>query len=370
MKKFFIVFIFTSFCSCDSLILDDNEDTITLETNLSIPIQTNEGLTTDKPENVGLDMARLESFFKFINDESPNNQMRSLLIARDNKLVVEAYFNGWNGKRTQDLRSATKSITSALIGIGIDQQIIPDENAKVLDFFKEYSSFDNWDERKAEFTFQDFLQMRTGLSCNDWIFTSPGNEEKMYETQDWVKFTLDLPMNTEPGTAFSYCTGAPVTLGAALANASEKSIPVFANENLFSQLSITDFSWEFMPSGRADTGGHLHLLPRDMLKIGLLFQNEGNWNGQQIISKEWIAKSTEPRGNAAGLGYGYFWWSTNWNIEGQDIEAYFASGNGGQLIFVIPQLNASVVFTGGQYGENWLPYRLNVMETVVLPSFQ
>lgn len=370
MKKYFLVFTLLTTLSCDTLFLGQEEDTVSLEENLGMPLQLEDDLEVSSAESVSLNLQEISRWISAQHSKRPDDKIRSMLISRKNKLVVEAYFNGWNRERKQDMRSATKSITSALVGIAIDQQVLLDEQVKILDYFQEYDSFDNWDDRKSSITVEDFLRMRTGLSCNDWVFSSPGNEEKMYETEDWIKFILDLPMGLNPGASFSYCTGAPVTLGAVIANASGKSIPNFANEQLFTPLGIKDYVWEFMPSGRADTGGHLHLRSRDMLKLGLLFLNQGVWKGQQLISEEWVQKSTTANGLAGGLEYGYLWWVTSWNLDGQEISAYFASGNGGQLIFVIPELEGVVVFTGGQYGADWLPSRLNVMRNIILPAFQ
>lgn len=370
MRKLLLAIAMLSLCSCDAIFLKEDEGLLTYQENVSLPEQLEDGIETALPITVGIDMTSIEGYIHSIHEGEPSNRVRSILIARDNKLVLESYFNGWNRERKQDIRSATKSITSALIGIAIDKQILPGEDAKILDFLDEYESLENWDDRKSDMRIRDFLRMRTGLSCNDWRRSSPGNEENMYETDDWIRFVLDLPMSTDPGTSFSYCTGAPVTLGAILANASGERIPDFAHEHLFSHLAITDYSWETMPNGRTDTGGHLHLRPRDMLKLGLLFLNKGSWQGQQVISESWVERSTEPTGRVGGQEYGYLWWSTSWDIEGREISAHFASGNGGQLIFIVPEMEAVVVFTGGQYGENWLPGRLNLMENIILPSFQ
>jgi CubicO group peptidase (beta-lactamase class C family) len=317
-----------------------------------------------------MDMTRIIHYLNNLHLQKPDNKLRSLLIARDNKLVLEAYFNGWTRDRKQDIRSATKSFTSCLIGMAIDHQLIPDEKAKILDFFPEYSSFQNWDNRKAEMTIQDFLQMRTGLACNDWSPDSPGNEENMSRTGDWVKFILDLPVATQPGNVFNYCTGAPVTLGALLGNVLDKSVEEFAHEKLFEPLGITDYTWGYKPDRTIDTGGHLHIKPRDMLKFGLMFLGNGSWEGHQLVSPEWVKRSTESNGAAGGHYYGYLWWVTRWELEDRVINAYFANGNGGQLIFVLPELNAVVVMTGGQYGENWMPARLSLMGNVILPAFQ
>lgn len=371
MKRPFLIFyLLTTILSCDALFLGEEENIVSLEENLGIPQQLEDGLETDSAESVNIDLEEISKWITAQHSKKPDDKIRSILISRKNKLVLEAYFNGWNRERKQDMRSATKSITSALVGIAIDQQILPNEQVKILDYFDEYNSIGNWDDRKSSITVEDFLRMRTGLSCNDWVFSSPGNEEKMYETADWIKFILDLPMVLESGATFSYCTGAPVTLGAVVANASGKSIPEFTKENLFNPLRINDYAWEFMPSGRTDTGGHLHLRSRDMLKLGMLFLNQGNWAGEQLISEEWVQKSTAANGLAGGQEYAYLWWVTSWSLNEQEVTAYFASGNGGQLIFVIPDLESVVVLTGGQYGANWLPSRLNLMQNIILPAFQ
>lgn len=358
------------FLSCDSLLLKQDESVVSLEEDLQVPAQLDDGLAIASPESEQVNMTGIKQLITRIYNDLPKNMINSLLIARNNKLVVEAYFNGWNRNRRQDLRSATKSITSTLIGIAIDQKIFPGVQAKILDYFPEYDSYQNWDDRKAQITIEDFLRMRTGLECDDWVSSSPGNEEKMYKTNDWVKFILDLPMINDPGTVFSYCTGAPVTLGALLANASGQRIPDFAEKNLFGPLHIKDYTWNYTPNGGTDTGGHMHMLPRDLLKFGLLFLNNGNWKGQQIVSREWVNKSTKITGLAGSEGYGYLWWGSTWNINGSTISAYYADGNGGQLIFVIPAFNAVVVFTGGQYNEDFIKTRLGVMGKTILPAFQ
>lgn len=338
------------FLSCDSALLPEEDHSETAD-YLKPPPDLNDGILVSSMTQAQMDEARMYSLIETLSEDS-NNEIRSILVARNNKLVLEAYFNGWSRNRKQDLRSATKSFTSALVGIALDKGLIKSVDQKVISFFPEYESFSNWDARKEEMTIRDFLRMRTGLSCNDWNPQSQGNEEKMYNTNDWIKFVLDLPVSTTPGEVYSYCTGAPVTLGALVSNASGKSIPEFAAENLFSPLGITDYAWEFMPNGRTDTGGHLHLRPRDMLKFGLLYLNDGQWNGAQIVSSSWVEASTRPDGDVPGrpnMQYGYLWWHTTGTVNEKTVEAYFANGNGGQLIFIFKDINMVVVFTGGTY---------------------
>ena len=249
MKRYLLLFVLIS-VSCDSLLLKEEEFPVSLETNLETPSLLDDGLDVSTLEDENIDADVIKDLVNKIYQDQPQRQIRSFLIARNNKLVLESYYNGWHGNRKQDIRSATKSFTSSLVGIAIDQQILQNENQRIMDFFTEYSEFQNTDQRKSDMTIEDFLRMRTGMSCNDDIPSSPGNEENMYDTNDWIKFVLDLPMVREPGENFSYCTGAPVTLGAVISNASSIEIPEFSDVYLFSKLGITDYTWEFMPTGK------------------------------------------------------------------------------------------------------------------------
>ncbi|HMJ71137.1 MAG TPA: serine hydrolase [Cyclobacteriaceae bacterium] len=352
-EKSLISVLFIALCSvqCDPWLLGPDETQVTIESNLATPALKNDGLQVSSPAEQGVDPEILERTVRYITDNNPSH-IHSVLIVRHNKLLLESYFDGWNDKRRHDLRSATKSFTSCLVGIAIDQKIIPGTNTPVYSYFNGPESFANPDDRKTRMTIRNFLEMRTGLDCNDEVSASPGNEEKMYEERDWSKFILDLPAAGEPGTRFSYCTGSPVVLGNIVARASGRSVPDFADTFLFSPLGITDYQWESIPNGDTDTGGHLHLYPRDMAKFGMLYLNNGKWNGAQIVSQEWVHESTLPRlspyGNK-GEGYAWLWWTVEGMHGDKKLNYYYANGNGGQLIFVIPDLDAVIVFTGGNF---------------------
>ena len=347
--------ILSQLISCDTLLLGEEEDVISYNENIQRPPVLNDGLEVSTLEAEDIDPELIHDAVRSFT-ENTDASIHSFLIIRNGKLVLESYFNGWNRKRRHDLRSATKSITSCLVGIAIDKGFIPSTDEPVLDFFPEYKPFAHSDPRKESATIRHFLQMRTGLACNDWTSSSPGNEEKMYKQRDWIRFVLDLPVISHPGQHFSYCTGSPVTLGGVISKASAMTIPEFSDKYLFEPLGVTDYQWEFQPNGNTDTGGHIHLYPRDMAKLGLLFLNNGNWRGAQLVSANWVAESTRATDeiapdNFTTLGYAYLWWTKNWNVEGNP-HSYFASGNGGQFILVFPSLNAVIVFTGGKYNDD------------------
>lgn len=355
---------------CDSIFLGD-ESPIDVSANLELPPSTGDGIEVSSPSREGLDSAMLFNMVKdYMDNGSPG--IRSILISRNNKLVLEAYFDGWNRERRQDLRSASKSFVSAVAGIAIDKGVIASVDEKVLSYFPEYQQIENHDARKYDMTIRDLLRMRTGLGCNDWSPASPGNQEYMYPKDDWIKFIFDLPVVNTPGSIFSYCSGAPIVVSAIITKASGKKSSDFADENLFAPLGITDYVWEYMPGKREYAGGKLHMRPRDFLKFGLLMLNDGRWNDQVILSEGWIQESIAPNGTVpvrrAGVEYGYYWWVTSWDIDGEIINAYYANGNGGQLLYIFEELDMVVAFTGNAYNTNADNKVYSIIQRKILPA--
>ena len=202
-----------------------------------------------------------------------------------------------------------------------------------------------------------------------------GNEDAMYPTDDWIKFYLDQPLRNTPGERFSYATSGVVVLGNVITRSSELRIPDFADKYLFRPLGITQNKWPITNSlgsqGLAMTGGGLHLTPRDMLKFGQLYLDNGQWSGKQLISPEWIEASTQTHSTSDlyGEGYGYLWRIMERPIGNKTVRSYEAWGNGGQFIMVFPSLNMVTVFTGENYGkfpETEQPFEL--LERYILPA--
>ncbi|WP_083423519.1 serine hydrolase domain-containing protein [Stigmatella aurantiaca] len=275
----------------------------------------------------------------------------ALLIARHGKLVYERYWNGFHGDTPHDLRSATKSITSLLVGAALAQGLLPGTGTHVLPLLQRYAPFRNADARKERITVRDLLEMRGGWACDDWNPDSPGQEERMYDSRDWVKFVLDLPMAEAPGQSTVYCTGGVVVLGALTEDAAGMPFPEFSRRALFGPLGITRFDWQAADGGRTDTGGHLRLRPRDFAKVGQLLLNGGQWGGSQLVPAAWLQESTTSARTLGDSRYGYLWWLNTFTVGGTPVEALFARGNGGQYLFVFPSLGLTAVFTGSFYNE-------------------
>jgi len=293
----------------------------------------------------------------------------SVAIARNNKLLLYWYdrgreldqFDTWINNTTRErhvLHSTSKSFTSALIGIAIDQGHITSTQVGFLDLF-DYTDYQNWDPRKADITLEDALTMRFGFRWNEWSrpYTDPQNHLVNLENNnvDWPKALLDLPMASDPGTTFAYNTAGTIAIGKALENATGERLGQFANTHLFLPMQIMDARW-WSPHGLANGGSGLFLRTRDLAKFGQLYLDGGVWQGQQLISAEWIADSVVRRVDLSDVltfseGYGYQWWLDELPYKSALLETWVTSGYGGQYIFVIPALELVVAFTGHNYDD-------------------
>lgn len=333
-----------------------------------IPIAGDE-LQTSSLAAEGVDQELIVKLANLIIQEK-YKRIDGVLIVKNNKLVFEEYFHGYSEAIPHNIFSSTKSITSILAGIAIDKGFIDSINTPILNLLPEYTNLQNSDPRKSQITIKHLLNMNSGLNCEDWY---AGTEATMRRSNDWVKFTLELPMVNDPGTHGSYCTGGVVTLGRIIENQSGTSLDQFASEYLFSPLGITDFKWNKTPDGRiSGGGGELFLRPRDMAKIGLLMLNKGNWNGKQILSENWIKFSSENFVKLIGpyTGYGFLWWKQTFSKDNNPIDVYFASGNGGQEIFIIPSEEMVLVFTGANMNTNLGLQNKSMISDYILPSLK
>jgi CubicO group peptidase (beta-lactamase class C family) len=178
-----------------------------------------------------------------------------------------------------------------------------------------------------------------------------------------------LPVAHEPGSQGSYCTGCPVTLGRIIENQSGLSLQDFAETYLFKPLNITSFKWHIMPDGKASGGGLFFMRPRDMAKIGLLMLNNGRYESEQIVSSAWVQQSSQNKIKLQGPfdGYGYLWWKQTFL---GDIETYFADGNGGQNIMVVPSKKLVVIFTSGNKNTSVGLQNFQIVNNYILPSIK
>lgn len=297
-----------------------------------------DGWRTNTPEQQGFDSVKLAEALQAIQDDGTN--IDSLLIVRNGYLVLDAHFAPYDGTFPHNQASVTKSVMTTLIGIAVDQGKI-DLDQPMVSFFPE-RTIANLDERKANITVRNLVTMRNGMQSG----CEPGDMptiDAMRASPDWVQAALDRRMVAEPGTTFCYDSPGMHILSAILQQATGMTAMEFAQQNLFGPLGIREAIWDVDPQGYNFGWGDVHLTPESAAKIGYLWMHQGNWNGKQIISRDWVVNSVRRHSTRVGhdSGYGYGWWINK--------SLYFAAGRGGQTIRVIPGLNMVIVTTGGGF---------------------
>ena len=212
------------------------------------------------------------------------------------------------------LQSVTKSVSSILLGIAFDLKEDYNVNTKVMPMFTDYD-IEAPDKRKNAITIEDLLTMRSGLKWQEGDYTDLSDDcIAMEASNEWIKYVLNKPTDTLPGTRFEYNSGASVLLGKIVRIITGKRIDKWAEEKLFEPLGITGYYWKKTPNGEIDTEGGLYLKAEDLAKLGALFLNKGKWQNQQIVSENWVTASISPivndvnPDNKSNVGYGYQWW--------------------------------------------------------------
>lgn len=288
---------------------------------------------------------------RFDQDEHPD--LKGVVVLRNGQIVAERYYNGEAVGTLHDIRSAGKSITSLLIGIAIDRRKI----RSVEDPIERY-----WPEAKGsaigEVRLRDVLTMRSGLAAFDEDPASPGNEDKMDAAGDPLSFVLTVPRADPPGTRYRYNSVTAYTAGVVVAKAVGTNMAEFARTALFAPLGITKWQWATDNAGYTKGQGNLSLTTRSLATIGEMVREGGRFNGRGIISAGWLKAALTPKVEIAGSdpfadGYGYFWYAKTQQINDKPIAVSFASGNGGNKIYVVPSRHLVVAITSSAYGHGY-----------------
>ncbi|WNI38753.1 serine hydrolase [Chryseobacterium sp. SG20098] len=333
----------------------------TTEQQIAIqPIQSNSGW------NISQERINMESI-RTLNKKIAENRFKNItgiVIIKEGKLLLEEYFNGSGRDSLQDTRSVGKSFSSALMGIAIKEGYLKSENQKLSEFY-DLKLFKNYSPQKDNVTIKSLLTMSSGFDGNDENYESPGNEENMYPTENWVKFTLDLPMTENPiGKNWSYFTAGVVVSGDILDKTVPQGLKNYADQKLFQPLGITNYKWQFTPQQKPSLAGGLRMKALDFAKFGQLYQNNGVWSGKILLSKEWIQKSFTNyfTDNPDFEGYGYLFWKKVYTVGNKSYEAFQSSGNGGNKIIIFTQIPVVIVITAQAYNK---PYAHQQSEKIV-----
>lgn len=332
----FIISIFLLSCFYTGCLIDPE---IKLEFDTYIPESLNDGWEISTALEEDLDPDKIDRVYKDLFSEDLYPTARSLLIVRNNKLIAEAYCKDKEDRENfHALQSATKSITSMVMGIAIDNGLVDSLNIPVFDFIPEY--FDD-NPHKRFITLYHALTMQTGLS-----FVNSDHTNKLFNYQgSSIEYVLGKELRFEPGSSFYYNDGDPQLISAVIQKVAGKTMANYADENLFIPLGINNYYWEKHSDGVTFGAVALWLIPRDMAKIGQLMVQNGIWNNEQIISEEWIEQSIQIHANN---NYGYYWW----NYKGGKI--FSAEGRGEQIIYINQENNIVVVLTTDSFSDERL----------------
>jgi CubicO group peptidase (beta-lactamase class C family) len=312
------------------------------------PEQVNDGWKVSALSEVGMDVSIIER----ITENILNDQYRgihSMLIVKDGVLVYEEYFNNHNRDDLQTIYSITKSITSSLTGLAIQEGFIAGVEESVLQYFPQYNIPDN---EKQKLQIKHILTLTTGIVWDEktYPYTDPRNSEyQMVQSDDWMEFVLQQPLLFNPGETFNYNTGAVHLLSAVIKQSTTLFADDFAGQYLFEPLGISEFEWNTDNLGYPCTGATfqgLKMKARDVAKYGFLHLNKGKWNGNQVIPEAWVEESTQEHVDVTDdRGFGYLWWTGSYTMNEKEIPHFYAAGFGGQTIHIVPELDLMIVFT-------------------------
>jgi CubicO group peptidase (beta-lactamase class C family) len=311
-----------------------------------------------------------------LNTAIAKNELKgitSVVVIKNGRLLLEEYFNDASRATLHDTRSAGKSFTSTMMGIAIKDGYIKNEN-QTLDSFYDLKQFANYSAKKDSIKLKDLLTMSSAFSGSDAHDDSPGNEENMYPTGNWVKFALDLPMDNSKinGRQWDYFTAGVVLLGDILNKSVPQDLEKYADDKLLRPLGISSYQWQYTPQKVVNTAGSLQMTSLEYAKYAQLYKNEGQWKGRQILPAEWVRKTFTHQlqiPDRDNQFYGLLFWNKTFEIDGKSYEVYYCAGNGGNEFLIFKNLPLVVIITAKAYNKPYAhPQADKIVKDFILPA--
>ncbi len=319
------------------------------------PADLEDGLLVAAPADVSLHRAPFESLTPAgIASNYPNTT--SVLVYRNERLVFERYFGAGSINALNNTRSATKTVTALVLGQAIADGALRSGEQAAFDLLPDLAPFKNDDALKRAITLMDLATMSSALDCNDFDENNVGNEENMYPLANWSRWVVDLPVkadyrrNQGGRGPFSYCTGGTLLLGQVIQRAVRKPLDRYIDERLLRPLGIRERKWARSPSGEFMTGGGLELRSRDLLKLGVLIEANGNWLGNQLVPEPWVRRmQTASNVVDDDSSYGMLMWQRQFDSPCGPVSGWYMSGNGGNVVVIVPLRSLVAVVTRTRY---------------------
>lgn len=332
------------------------------------PIEENSGWKLSKE---GYDKEKIRE----LNEKIAQNRFKSItsvVVIKNGKLLIEEYFNGATRNTLHDTRSVGKSFASTMTGIAVDDGHLKNTNQTLSEFY-DLTQFANYSTKKDSVTLQSLLTMSSGFDGSDSDSNSPGNEENMYPTDDWVKFALDLPMDDTKtiGKSWDYFTAGVSVLGDIIDKSVPGGLEKYADEKLFQPLDISNYKWVYTPQNIPYTGGGLEMNALDFAKYGQLYKNQGIWNGSQILTSDWVAKTMTNYFSETPdqTPYGYLFWNKVFAVEDKVYETFQCIGNGGNKVIIVKDQPLVIVITATAYNQPYSHSQVDQMiQNYILPA--
>lgn len=298
--------------------------------------------------------------------------INSVVVLKEGELLIEEYYKGTKRRQVHDVRSVGKTFASAVLGIALEEGHIQSLDQPISDFY-DLKQYDNYHPAKEEITIRHLLTMSSNFDGNDNDYDSPGNEENMYPQDNWVEWTLNLPLDTtrRAGDTWHYFTAGVVLLGDILDQSVPGGLEEYADKKLFQPIGVDRYFWPYTPQRVPNTAGGIRLTPLGFAAFGQLYLQEGTWNDQQVLTSGWVSASHTPVLPTAypPNEYGYLWWMKDYEVDGSKFRTQYCTGNGGNKIFVFKDLGMVVVVTASAYGERYMHRQVDeMMVKYILPA--
>jgi CubicO group peptidase (beta-lactamase class C family) len=302
----------------------------------------------------GIHQRNLESTYAHLKADE-HHDLKGIVILCNGKRISEAYFNGDNAGTLHDIRSATKSITATLMGMAVQRGFVHSVDDSIALYLPGLPH-----DGKQNITIRDLLTMRSGLDADDEDSESPGNEDTLDRSSDWLKAAYAVPMKGPPGRTYQYCSLNAFLTGIIIENAAHMSLEAFARKSLFAPLGIDHFAWARGSGGRSKGQGNLSIRAQDLAVIGEMYLDHGVFHGHRVLNSDWIEtswsklvpildKTKDPYADF----YGYMWYFRDEPTGEKATPVHFASGNGGNKIYVVPSRHLVIAITSSAYSTNY-----------------